>query len=359
MHQQQLSNIKTVQESLLTMCSQHTEGITKTNETAIQTQTGLETLPSRVKDLVMPEVSTMTSKSHAACSTILTEIRASSATADQNSEELKSAIRTLISASDTSRIAALLQPALEKVISDQIASSMEALNVHYGMNQPETSMPNTTAEQDNHVPLDKNIKSFVNEGGVRSLNQLSATKTCIRWAGASKVFNFWFGRLLLSTSVLNSWEGRGNEEPLQKAEFLEITLTLIPSRWLLRNGAILKITRLLSAIAAPAIQFSLVPVMVISEDHDIVLAMRYGDLERIQRLVHCGEVHPSSIFQDGSSLALRSLHELQIRIDSFGESQGKNEVLTQKTQRPYDVMSVIYWLIGQGIDVDGANTYGT
>ena len=300
MYQQGLNGVRIVQESLAKMSLEHSEVALKTTEAARLTQNELQNLPSRVKGVMMGEMSTAMAKSHATCSTILTEVRESSLKTDQTSEELKLAIQSLLSDPGLSGIATLLQPALEKVVSDQIAFSMEALTTHIRRSHPETR--NTPTFHDVDISAKEFHKFSKNEVGVRSLNQLSATKTCIRWAGTSRVINFWFGRLILSTSALESWQGYGDGKTLQKVEFLETKATLIPSKWLLRKGVVLKITRLVSAIVAPSIQFSLTPIMVISEDHEIVGAMRHGDLTKVQQLILGGKVHPSSIFPCGSTL---------------------------------------------------------
>jgi hypothetical protein len=97
MHQQQLTGIKTIQASLSRMSVNHSEVITKTNETGRWAQAELQSLPSRVQELVVSEISTTMAKSHAICSTILTEVRESSVKADQTSEEVKVAIQLLLS----------------------------------------------------------------------------------------------------------------------------------------------------------------------------------------------------------------------------------------------------------------------
>ena len=249
MYQQGLNGVRIVQESLAKMSLEHSEVALKTTEAARLTQNELQNLPSRVKGVMMGEMSTAMAKSHATCSTILTEVRESSLKTDQTSEELKLAIQSLLSDPGLSGIATLLQPALEKVVSDQIAFSMEALTTHIRRSHPETRNPTTFHDVD--ISAKEFHKFSKHKVGVRSLNQLSATKTCIRWAGTSRVINFWFGRLILSTSALESWQGCGDGNTLQKVEFLETKATFIPSKWLLRKGIVLKITRLVSAIVAP------------------------------------------------------------------------------------------------------------
>jgi hypothetical protein len=367
MHQQELSGIRTVQDSLAKMSLEHSEAAMLTTEAARLTQSELQNLPSRVKGVVMGEISTSMAKSHTTCSTILTEVRQSSLKTDQTNEELKLAIQSLLSDSSTSRIAALLQPALEKVISDQIDSSMEALNTHSRRSHPETLSTPTLDEID--ISEKEHRKSSKTEVGVRSLNQLSATTTCIRWPGTSRVINFWFGRLILSTSTLDKWEGHGDGKTLQKVELLETKATLIPSKWLLRKGIVLKITRLVSTIVAPSIQFSLTPIMVISEDNEIVGAMRHGDLTKVQQLILGGKVHPSSIFPCGSTLVhycvkdlplntFRTLKRLELYeedylLDFEGEDLRPN-ILAFSVK----LIDVAVWLMTYGSGPDILNIHG-
>jgi hypothetical protein len=322
-------------------------------------------VPSRVKEVVMSEFSSTMAKSHRTCSTILTEVRTSSVKADQTSEEIKLAIRSLLVDPDTNRIAALLQPALEKVISDQIASSMENLAAH--LTPPQPNAPKETPESDIDAAINVSAEPTESQIGVRSLNQLSTTTTCIRWAASLKVINFWFGQLILSTSILESWQGHGNRATLEKAEFLETKATLIPAKWLLRKGMVLKITRLVSAIVAPSIQFSLTPIMVISEDHKIVSAMRSGDLTRVQRFILAGEVHPSSILPDGSSLLHKCIAEMREHtlpdkdfLDPF-EKDYTLKAADLRRQIIYTVPKIIdiaVWLVAYGSATDAPNIYG-
>ena len=362
MHQQELSGIRTVQESLAKMSLEHSKAAMMTTEAARLTQSELQNLPSRVKGVVMGEISTTMAKSHATCSTILTEVRQSSLKTDQINEELKVAIQSLLSDPNTSRIATLLQPALEKVVSDQIASSMEALTTHLRRSHPEILSAPTLHEVD--ISAKELRKSSRTEVGVRSLNQLSATTTCIRWAGTSRVINFWFGRLILATSTLDRWEGHGDGKTLQKVEFLETKATLIPSKWLLRKGVVLKITRLVSAIVAPSIQVSLTPIMVISEDNEIVGAMRHGDLTKVQQLILGGKVHPSSIFPCGSTLVhycIRNLPEHTSRTLNRCEVHGEGNLLSFEVEireTSVKLIDIAVWLVTYGSSPDVLNIHG-
>ena len=365
LHHHQLNGIKTIQESLNRTATEHSGLMTKSSEVATQIQADIQTLPTRVVDVVVKEVSTTMAKSHATCSTILTEVRASSIKSDQTNEEIKRAIQSLLSNPDTSRIAALLQPALEKVISDQIASSMESLTAHLASSQP--NIPIRTLDPDGGPPVTVLPGSMENQIGVRSLNQLSATTTSIRWAGSSRVINFWFGRLIISTSSLEKWQGRGNGETLQKAEFLETRSTLIPAKWLLRQGVVIKIKRLVSSIVAPSIQVSLTPIMVISEDHEILAAMRYGDLTRVQQMILAGEVHPGSILPDGTSLLHACVADMRgiILPDLEFYDRYEKDLTLHAPDLSQETLSIIYgmieiavWLVAHGAVVDAPNIHG-
>ncbi|KAE9381315.1 hypothetical protein N431DRAFT_505780 [Stipitochalara longipes BDJ] len=372
LHQQQMNGIKTIQESLNRIASEHSEAITKTNQTATQMQADIQNVPSRVKQVVINELSSTMAKSHTTCSTILTEVRANSIKADQTSEEIKLAIQSLLSDSNTNRIAALLQPALEKVISDQIASSMETLTAHLAPSRPD--MPNRTPFPNVDTSQRAIPESIESKIGLRSLNQYSGTTTCIRWVGTSKVINFWFGRLILSTSVLDSWEGRGIGETHRKAEFLETRATLVPSKWLFRKGVVLKITRLVSTIVAPSIQFSLTPIMVIPEDNEIVFAMQYGDLERVRQLILGGKVHPSSIFPDSSTLVHKCTSEMRrqilvslverYRYDAVGRrikvvnpGYDEGESIPEFAKTIYKIIEIALWLVECGSSAETLNIH--
>ncbi len=343
------------------MSLEHTEVATKTTETAKLTQIEVQNLPSRVKGLLMDDISKRMAKYHATCSTVLTEVRESNLKMDQTNEELKLAIQSLLSDPNTSRIPTLLQPALEKAVSDQIACSMEALTTHLKWSHPESL--NTPTFHDADTSAKELRKSSKDEVCVRSLNQLSATKTCIRWAGTSRVINFWFRRLILSTSALDSWEGRGDGKILRKVEFLERKPTLISSKWLLRKGIVLKITRLVSAIVATTIRIPLTPIMVISEDNEIVGAIRHGDLTHVQQLILGGKVHPSSIFPCGSTLVHYFVRDLPKRIWEINEAGYVPKFLSEHLEAGIvkssgKLIDVAMWLMKYGSSPHVLNIYG-
>jgi hypothetical protein len=358
MHQQQLSGIQNIQDSLSKMSVENLEAIKRATEAAKLAQAELQTLPSRATGLVAGEVSTIIAKNHATCSTILTEVRASSIRADQNVEEIKMVIQSLLSNESTSKIATLLAPALEKAISDRIDSSKQAFRSQVGSLQPESRREYRPLNPDDANSPRITPRYYEHQFGAASLNHLSYTATCISAAGESKKFNFWFGRLILSTSVLASWEGPANRSNLQRAEFLETKVTFIPSRWLLRKGAVLKITRLVSAIVAPSIQFSLTPVMVLSEDHKIIGAMQYGDLAKVQRLIRNGNVHPSSIFPDGSSLIHKCMNGLLERFQKDVKAAKRFPRVFQEAVDLSDITRVACWLVSWGSDVDTIDAHG-
>jgi len=337
-------------------CLENLEAIKKATEAAKLAQAELQTLPSRVTGLVTGEVSTTMAKNHATCSTILTEVRASSIRADQNVEEIKIAIQSLLSNENTSQIATLLAPALDKAISGRIASSMEAFTTHIESLQPESKRQDRRPNPDGSTSPSITSHSPNHQAG--SLHNLSYTTTCIRWTGESKFVNFWFGRLVLSTSVLDSWEAHGNEETPRKIELLETKATVIPSKWLFRKGAVLKITRLVSAMVAPSIQLSLTPIMVLAEDDEIVGAMQRGDLAKVQRLIRNGNVHPSSIFPDGSSLVHKCMNGFLERFQKDIKAVKLYPEVVQEAIDLGDITAIALWLVNWGSDVDIIDIHG-
>jgi hypothetical protein len=157
---------------------------------------------------------------------------------------------------------------------------------------------------------------------------------------------------------MDSWEGHGNEEAPRKTELLETKATLIPSKWLFRKGAVLKITRLVSAIVAPSIQFSLTPIMVLTEDDEIVGAMQRGDLAKVQRLIRNGNVHPSSIFPDGSSLVHKCMNGFLERFHKDIKAVKLYPEVVQEAIDLGDITAIALWLVNWGSDVDTIDIHG-
>ncbi|CZR56653.1 uncharacterized protein PAC_06542 [Phialocephala subalpina] len=371
MHQQQLSGIKDVQARLTKISVENSEATTTNSETASWTRNELQTLPSRISELVVEEVSTTMAKKHATCTTILTEIRENGMRADQSNEDIRLALQPLLSSENTGKIAALLLPALEKAVSDRIAASLEGLTAHSVTAQPESIRQVTNAGSSlNNIPQEQELQS-----SVMSLNSLSSTTTCISWAGDSRVFGFWFGKLLVTNSTMITWQGCGDDVNIRKTEFLETKATLIPSRWLLRKGVILTIRRLVSAIVAPVVHFSLTPIMVISGGHEIVYAMYWGNITRVKSLVLNGNVHPSSVFPDDSTLVhkcLQMMHSGSLNpleysgsdkkkfLESWGDlglDSVRNNLASFKVWDD-TILGTASWLIDQGPDLDQINSNG-
>jgi hypothetical protein len=124
---------------------------------------------------------------------------------------------------------------------------------------------------------------------------------------------------------------------------------------------VLKITRLVSSITAPSIQLSLTPIMVLSEDNEIVNAMRcgeYGDLAKVQRLIRSGNIHPTSIFPDGSSLVHKCMNGLLERFRKDVKAAKLSPVVSQEAVDLSDIISIARWLVNRGSDVDTIDVHG-
>jgi hypothetical protein len=104
------------------------------------------------------------------------------AKAYQSSNEIKLAIQSLLSYPNTQGIDAILRPVLEKVVSDQIASFGEALTARLEAPQinPRTSGRRQDQEDGPSSLAPPHYSEY--QVGVPSLNNLSSTRTSIRWA---------------------------------------------------------------------------------------------------------------------------------------------------------------------------------
>src|SRR6187402_886595 len=222
----------------------------KSNESARLVRDDLGALPTSVTEQVMAGISETMRDIHTSHSVLLTQVMESSIQTAQLTKEIKGAVLSLLGSSDSSfsPIAVLLQPALEKAISDRISSEMQTLltKMEIARFAPEYLGSKDSAQLTITRPHEL-------ETGIRGFTPLSYTKTCSRWAGKSKTIKFWFGRLHISTTSLQRWQGHGRLESLQRTEYLETKVTLIPATWLLRTGVIFKITRLISAVSSPPI----------------------------------------------------------------------------------------------------------
>jgi hypothetical protein len=96
--------------------------------------------------------------------------------------------------------------------------------------------------------------------------------------------------------------------------------------------------------------------MVISEDNEIAYAIKYGDLERVRRLICSGIVHSSSLFPDGSSLLLNCITVLLDYMREFFRER-RHPGLGRKFPTA-NIMEIAHWLISREIDVDGMDIYG-
>ena len=107
--------------------------------------------------------------------------------------------------------------------------------------------------------------------------------------------------------------------------------------------------------------------MVVSNDHEIVTAMRYRDLTRVQRLILAGEVHAGSILPDGSSLLHACAAEIQEQIlpdldfyDRYEEDDTREAAdLSQETLKTIcKMIDIALWLVAKGAAADTPNIFG-
>ena len=108
--------------------------------------------------------------------------------------------------------------------------------------------------------------------------------------------------------------------------------------------------------------------MVISEDNEIVGAMRHGDLTKVQQLILGGKVHPSSIFPCGSTLVhycIMDLPEPTFRTLNRWEayetgclSDFKGKDLEKIVESSVKLIDIAVWLVTYGSGPDIPNIDG-
>ncbi|CZR56349.1 uncharacterized protein PAC_06237 [Phialocephala subalpina] len=352
MHHQRSKAEKTIQDSMSQLTLEHSVGVSKLSEASSRVEAELQNLPTHVTNHVTTEVSQLSrtlNNNHTTYTTMLTDVQNTSIRTEQQSQEINDAIRSLLGNSDISHIAALLQPALEKVVSDRIDAAMKEHAIRLEAHTS-NSMSSTTVS---HQSTQCSVQSST---GVTSLSQLSSTVTYSKQERTSKIIKFWFGQLRVTTSIVKSWQGSGNSKSLQKSQFVETKVTLIPSSWLLRKGVILTISHVVSGTCSPSVQFSLVPLMVLADDHPIVTLMGCGNLSGVRRLIESGQVHTSSLFPDGSNLLLRCMNTLLNRFVS-AEQVGIRPFYPGRAE--LDMIEIAECLVEKGIETDIMDVQGS
>lgn len=348
MHCQRSKAETTIQESISKLTLEHSVEVSKLSEASSRVEAELQNLPTHVTNHVTTEISQLSrslSNNHTTYATLLTEVKNTSIRTEQQSKEINDAIRSLLGNSDISHIAALLQPALEKVVSDRIDAAMKEHAIHLEARTSSSKSSTTMSHQFTQC----STASGESSTGVTSLSQLSSTVTYSRQEQKSKIIQFWFGRLRITTSMVKSWQSCGNSKSLRKSEFVETVVTLIPSPWLLRTGVILTVGHVVSEIHFPSIQFSLVPLTILADDHPIVTLMESGDLLGVRRLIESGQVRTSSLFPDGSNLLLRCINTLRNHFVRARQADGK---LLLAGRAELDLTEIAVCLVEKGIETD-------
>lgn len=299
-------------------------------------------LTGQVNSTLVPAIQNLSAQCHSISSTQATQATILSATRDSafsienDAAQIKAAVSQLVNggSKDMRLLAALLQPALEKVIAGRIDAALLT-----------RSSEETLETKPNHVQ--ENIPPAVstnntNLSDLQALRHKTATYGTFR---SSSVVRFWFGTLFISSTDETTCEMNFASEKLRKAQYFETQVTFVPSRWLLQTGVVLSVKRLISGIAKPQILVALRPITILARDNPVFGAIRRGNLRKVQELVASGSVRPTDICVTGRTLfhiTLKVLSRIFSKLPTTGES------FSSKKEQSLQTLEVCYWLLANG-----------
>jgi hypothetical protein len=276
----------------------------------LRSKPDLDSFSARVSEETQ-QVSSTVAHSHVTQVALLTEIKEQTVMTEQTSQEIKLAVQSLLENGDSGLkcLAGLLQPALEKVISDRLESALKSMKDHDVHNK--TGSRTSVRSQVKENVTSSSPSTTV---GVTSLSSLSSTRTARTWKRETKFYKFWFGRLRIITSISEQWDGRGISGYLRRAEVLETEVMFLPSPWILRKGVVFNVKRIISAVTNPQPQFSLRPLRIITSENEVFDAILSSSLSQVRSLIDRGLVHPQDVFPDGSCLPYYCLYIIHTEI---------------------------------------------
>jgi hypothetical protein len=305
-------------------------------------------------------ISSNPANSHITQVALLTEIKEQTTITEQTSREIKLAVQSLLENGNNgmTRLASLLQSALERAIPDRLESALKSME-NSNSNRTESPDPSPFHQPDNTTTCPSSVTT-----GVSSLSCLSSTRKSRTWVEENKDYKFWFGRLHIRTSVTARWDSRTTSERLHRSQILETEITFLPSPWLFRKGASLSVQRIVSAFKTPQIQFNLQPLQVIAWDNPITKAMGSGNLSRVKFLIDSGQVHPLDVLPDGSTLLGKCLDELYMSLipddkDVWKKAFEDWDYIVERhspdvIQKLTALVNMAKWLVQQGIESDSS-----
>ena len=236
---------------------------------------------------------------------ILTKAENSISIMDQNVQAMRSGLSSLLAQVDMQRLARVLKPAMEDVISRQIRSEFEQNHEKHSNNKFQDQASNTTPCQSTESHEDSSRSQQEAETQLESETQQKAkTQTFTLFLRAESkqrrylkisTYNFWFGKLLMTTESCNMDAS---------SQSLRTEVVLLPATWLLRKGASITINRIILAYAKPVVTYSIRPWSVLPDHNPIFSAILDGDTQQVQRLFANGTASPFDHATDGSNLLL-------------------------------------------------------
>jgi hypothetical protein len=308
-------------------------------------------LTGQVKSTLVPAIQNLSAQCYSISSTQATQATILSATRDSafsienDAAQIKAAVSQLVNggSKDMRLLAAVLQPALEKVITERINAAL----LTHSDNLVLEAKPNHV--QENKPPGESTYKTNTSE--LHSLRHKTATYSTFR---GSSVAKFWFGTLFISSTDETTCEMNFASVKVQKTEYFETQVTLVPSTWLLRTGAVLSVKRLISGIAKPQIQVALRPITMLAWENPVFEAIESLNLGKVKELVKSGSVRPTDICANGKSLFHRALDIMHYRILPFERrapiplNLKATFFLTKKKEVLLNMLDICHWLIVNG-----------
>jgi hypothetical protein len=212
--------------------------------------------------------------------------------ADQNAQEIKSTLASLLAEMNTQQLSAATQTTLERIIATQIKRELqthhERLRIETSLATPLRSVQTFSARPRPEEP------SLSTEGSERKLlTHSSPRKRPGRRLKYAKSYNLWFGTLLLSSEVDNA-EGSSSS--------VRTEIIILPALLLLHKGAVMTINRFISSYSRPVISYSIRPLTVLRDHHPMLLAISSGNTPQVQQLFATRQASPFDYTARGTNL---------------------------------------------------------
>jgi hypothetical protein len=284
---------------------------------------------------------------------VLSATRESTVSIEQDTAQIKAAVSQLLEngSKDMGLLAALLQPAVEKVITERIDA---ALRTHSSMQVLETaSDPKPShAHETTSTPVSTQDTDI---SGLRYLRHKTVTYNSLR---DYSVARFWFGSLFITSTNGATCEMNTTLKKARKAEYIETQVMFVPSTWLLRTGAVLSVKWLTSTVSKPSIQVALRPITILTWDNPVFEAIESGNIRKVQELAASGRFRPTDICTNGMTLFHNTLEDVYTSTLPDGEEVWEKfnndadfeaePLSSEKEEALLKMLEVCHWLLANG-----------